>query len=253
MKNSIFLFFKGLLIGIGKIIPGVSGSLIAIMLNVYEKSIYCISNLCKDFKKSFTFLFPLGIGIITSIYFGTGIIYILLKKYYSISMAFIIGTLVGIVPEMWKKNPPKKIVDFVFVFIPIFIILFIYKLKISCHNLLILGIVEAISMILPGISGTAIYLLLDSYDLILSLYINPVSFSFFLFIISVLLTFLLLCKILNYLIKNYHHLINITLSSFTTFSIFSLIMTYFKNISLFHFSYLFIFFFGFLISYLFNR
>ena len=33
------LFFKGLIIGIGKILPGISGGLLAILLNVYDESI----------------------------------------------------------------------------------------------------------------------------------------------------------------------------------------------------------------------
>ena len=35
---------KGLIIGIGKIIPGVSGSILAITLGVYDKSVEYINN-----------------------------------------------------------------------------------------------------------------------------------------------------------------------------------------------------------------
>ena len=35
--ETIKLFFKGIIIGIGKIIPGVSGSMLAISLGIYEK------------------------------------------------------------------------------------------------------------------------------------------------------------------------------------------------------------------------
>ena len=35
---------KGFIIGIGKIIPGVSGALLAILMGVYDKSIYYINN-----------------------------------------------------------------------------------------------------------------------------------------------------------------------------------------------------------------
>ena len=38
---------KGILIGIGKILPGISGSLIAISLGVYYKSIHIIGNIYK--------------------------------------------------------------------------------------------------------------------------------------------------------------------------------------------------------------
>ena len=38
------LFIKGLIVGLGKIIPGVSGSLLAISLNVYDRAILAITN-----------------------------------------------------------------------------------------------------------------------------------------------------------------------------------------------------------------
>ena len=42
MREYLILFIKGIIIGIGKIIPGVSGSLLAMSLGVYEKTLYKI-------------------------------------------------------------------------------------------------------------------------------------------------------------------------------------------------------------------
>jgi len=49
------LILKGFLIGIGKIIPGVSGSLLAISLGVYDKAINSLVNLFNNFKENFIF------------------------------------------------------------------------------------------------------------------------------------------------------------------------------------------------------
>lgn len=46
----IVLFFKGILVGVGKIIPGVSGAIIAILLGIYEEGLKKINSLFKDFK-----------------------------------------------------------------------------------------------------------------------------------------------------------------------------------------------------------
>ena len=43
----IILFLKGLIIGLAKIIPGVSGACLAISLNVYESSIIRLNNFFK--------------------------------------------------------------------------------------------------------------------------------------------------------------------------------------------------------------
>ena len=44
MEKHIIYFFKGLIVGIGKILPGVSGALLAISLNIYDKGIDAITN-----------------------------------------------------------------------------------------------------------------------------------------------------------------------------------------------------------------
>ena len=50
------LFIEGFIIGIGKIIPGVSGAIFAMMFGVYEKALSIISNLRKELKKNFKFM-----------------------------------------------------------------------------------------------------------------------------------------------------------------------------------------------------
>lgn len=71
---------KGFIIGIGKIIPGVSGSILAITLGVYDKSVEYINNFKHTKKESLKYLLPLGIGIIISIIIFSKIITILLDK-----------------------------------------------------------------------------------------------------------------------------------------------------------------------------
>ena len=51
------------------VIPGVSGGVIAVVFGIYEKMISSLTNLFKDFKKNFTYLFVLGIGILCGLIF----------------------------------------------------------------------------------------------------------------------------------------------------------------------------------------
>ena len=51
----LILFLKGFIIGLGKIIPGVSGSVLAVSMGVYEKSLDYLANFRKMLKK-FLFL-----------------------------------------------------------------------------------------------------------------------------------------------------------------------------------------------------
>ena len=106
--NKLILFLKGIIIGLGKILPGVSGSLIAISLGVYEESINAISNFLKDIKKYSIYLGILGLGILVSIVFFSKIMANLFINHYNFTMSFILGALFGIIPNMWKKSAPKN-------------------------------------------------------------------------------------------------------------------------------------------------
>ena len=70
----LMLFLKGIVIGIAMVIPGVSGGVIAVVFGIYEKMISSLTNLFKDFKKNFTYLFVLGIGILCGLIFFSNII-----------------------------------------------------------------------------------------------------------------------------------------------------------------------------------
>ena len=89
------LILKGIIIGIGKIIPGVSGSMLAISMGIYQRLIDSINNFFKDTKNNFKFLLKIGIGIIIAIVFFSKLITSCLNKYYLITMFFFIGLIIG--------------------------------------------------------------------------------------------------------------------------------------------------------------
>ncbi len=45
-------FFKGVVIGIANIVPGVSGGTMMVSMGIYDKLIHCITHLFSEFKKS---------------------------------------------------------------------------------------------------------------------------------------------------------------------------------------------------------
>ena len=91
----MMLFIKGLVIGIGKIIPGVSGALLAVNFNLYEKAISSVVNFFDDWKNNLKFLIILGSGILLAIILGSKIVMYLLNNYKFITMMFFIGLISG--------------------------------------------------------------------------------------------------------------------------------------------------------------
>lgn len=60
LKNSALGFF----IGLAVIVPGISGATISIIFKLYNKLLYAVSTIFKQFKKSFFWLLPIGVGLI---------------------------------------------------------------------------------------------------------------------------------------------------------------------------------------------
>ena len=62
----------GFLIGLAVIVPGISGSTVAIIFKLYDSFLYAVGNLFKKFKLCFLFLLPIGLGLVVG--FGVGFI-----------------------------------------------------------------------------------------------------------------------------------------------------------------------------------
>ena len=65
-KSALLGFFVGRAV----IVPGISGSTVAIIFKLYDQFLYALGNLFKKFKQCFLFLLPIGIGIVIGVLLG---------------------------------------------------------------------------------------------------------------------------------------------------------------------------------------
>lgn len=55
---------KGILIGAGAILPGISSGVMCVVFGIYEKLLNAVLGFFNNIKENFKFLFPIIIGII---------------------------------------------------------------------------------------------------------------------------------------------------------------------------------------------
>ena len=206
MKN----FFKGFLVGIGKIIPGVSGAVIAMSMGIYDKSIEYICNFKNNKKESIKYLLPIGIGLILSVIFFSKIISFALNRFYLITMLFFIGLIIGGVPliinKVQKKNYYITIISFVILFvISISSIDNIYVVKNNLIDMFVFfvsGVVEAIGTVVPGISSTALLMVMGTYNIVITSIGNLNNIKVLLpFSVGLFIGLIVVVKIISYLFK----------------------------------------------------
>lgn len=81
--------YRGFVMGISDLIPGVSGGTIAVILGIYDKLLTSISGFfSKDWKRHIRFLFPLGLGMLSAILLLSRVIEYLLINYHEPTQFF---------------------------------------------------------------------------------------------------------------------------------------------------------------------
>ncbi len=160
MKDVIILFIKGFFVGVAKILPGISGSFLAISLGIYEKSIIAIRYFFNDVKNNFKFLFPILIGVLIALVYTSKLVLYLFDNYYFITMVIFIILIL----KQIKINNQKY---FFISFILGLSLLFIDSNQVVLNSplkLILVGIIDAFSMVIPGLSGTFLMMILGVYD-----------------------------------------------------------------------------------------
>lgn len=227
------LILKGFIIGIGKIMPGVSGAMLAITLNEYDKIIESIANIKTNTYEKIKYLSTIGTGIIIAIIITSKIIVKCLEKHYLATILLFEGIIIGGIPQIIKQIKLKKKDIFISIIIMIIVLIMLnlnmkqskYIIKYNCFEfikIIGIGIIDAISSIVPGISGTAILMYLGYYDIILSMFATITSTSLLLKNIFIALPFsigfiigtMVISKLINYLIKMNPNIVNIIVTIF---------------------------------------
>ncbi len=103
----ILRLVKGMFIGSGFILPGVSGGALAAVFGIYERMISFLANLKKDFKKNVLFFLPVALGMAAGVFLLSFPIDYLLKSAETYVMWFFIGCILGTLPALFKQAAKK--------------------------------------------------------------------------------------------------------------------------------------------------
>lgn len=243
------LIIQGFIVGIGKIIPGVSGAMMAMLMGIYEDLMEAVTQFFDDKKKHFWLLFNFGIGLFVAIILFSKLILFLLENYYDVTIYLFLGLITGTIFK-FRKNisfTKKNTILFVFAFLCMFVLPFLRsgELYVFDHHffhylyVMLLGGIDAITSIVPGVSGTAIFMMLGSYEFVLTILGNPFSFLFIIYVLGLVLGVIFTCYLMYFLLKHKREEVNMIIFAFSLASIILL----FLNVSG-HFSFFLFFVFG---------
>ena len=170
----------GFLLGVSILAPGLSGSVVAILMGVYLNLIQIASNPLKEFKKNFFFLLPMGIGAIISILLFVKILGFLFSDYEIQARMLFFGLVVGSLPDLWKQVKGTSLkgkngvgLAFAFVLAAVFgIMTRVGTVSITAEPnmvfLCVVGFVAGVAAIVPGLSVSVILMLFGAYTYLMT-------------------------------------------------------------------------------------
>lgn len=167
-------FLKGILIGSGFILPGVSGGALAAIFGLYERMVSFMAHLTEDFKNNALFFLPVGLGMIAGIILLAYPLSYLLANYPAPTMWCFIGCIIGTFPSLWTqagKNGRQPIHFLIiavsaittFLFLQFGIHFFNNNIVQNFYTWLLAGAIIALGVLIPGLSPSNFLLYMGMY------------------------------------------------------------------------------------------
>ncbi|KRN04661.1 DUF368 domain-containing protein [Holzapfeliella floricola] len=207
--------FKGMLIGSGFILPGISGGTLAVVFGVYERVITFLANIRKNFKQNVLFFLPLGIGGILGIVVFSLLMSVALAKYEYQMLWVFIGAIVGTLPTLFRQSTEqtKRTTADTIILITTALIMTVFlifgqglfsQIPQNFFTWILSGFLIGLGVIIPGLSPSNFLIYMGMYQ--------PMTDGLKTFDLGIviplaiggILSLVTLSKLVNLILQNYH-------------------------------------------------
>ena len=225
MSSGALLFLKGVAMGLGDSVPGISGGTVAVITNIYSRFIFAIRAIdwtaCKLLlgghlsafwrRVDGAFLLLLGLGILTGLLSSASTVLFLLDNYFEALMAFFIGLVMASVYLLkgeYDFLDWNNIVSLVVGFLLTFLLSNVSPRAVDVTLVYVFfsGMVAICAMILPGLSGAFILLLLGVYQHMLTALVGMQLLIILDFAVGCIIGLLAFSRLLGWMLRYYYQL-----------------------------------------------
>ncbi len=223
-------FFKGVVIALGFILPGVSGGVLAAILGIYERLLGFLAHFRRNFKRDFWYFVPVGLGGIVGIALLSAPLEYLLAHAQVIVLWGFAGAIIGTLPALMKtatSRAPRDWLDGVWFFgtfiISAGLLYFMSELfgtlPANFGGFIVAGALIALGVLVPGLSPSNLLLILGLFTPMLTGFKRLDIVGVYLPIaIGGILAMALFSKLMDHLLvkfhsRVYHFILGIVLAS----------------------------------------
>jgi len=235
---------KGVVIGSGAILPGISSGIICVALGIYENLLDRIANFFKSPWENLKFFTPLIIGGAIGVVLVGKLLLFLFENYNTPTCFCFIGLILGCFPSILKQarkiahNPVNRIMLTQYLCLILTFCFSIYLIllekSITSNNhinvieptytkLIISGFLMSVGIVVPGVSSSVILMLAGTYEIYLASIAN-INLAILLPMgIGLIIGCILFLKIINFLFKHFKSHTYFAICGFTLGSAFILL------------------------------
>lgn len=172
MKN----FFKGIVVGLGGVAPGLSGSVLLIIFGLYQDVLETLGTLFVNFKKKISFLLPIVCGMGIGVLIFSKILNFFLNQYEVPTRFCFLGLILGTVPLFYKEVKKNGFSGKYYVLIVLAAVVGTWMFTLNPNAFpqiedptlpqsVILGIAVAATAIIPGVDPAVLLSSLGFYEM----------------------------------------------------------------------------------------
>lgn len=229
LLNWFIRLIKGIFVGVGAIVPGLSGGVLMVIFGIYEPLIKFLANIKHKFIQNLLFFIPIGIGGVIGVVAFSALIDYAFTHFAAPFIWLFIGFIMGTFPSLWKTTGKEGRKPYHFIILVVFsiAIFFVMRWLDTLGNATIApsflvwimsGAIFALGMIVPGMSPSNFLIYMGLYQP-MSNGIKSLDLGVILpLMIGVVLCILLFSKLVAWLFKKaypfmYHLILGIVIGS----------------------------------------
>lgn len=171
----IIWIFEGILVGIGAILPGVSGGTLCVAFGMYRPILELLNDIKGGIKKHFLMFLSFFIGVFIGFVGLSGAVDKLMQLNASLITFIFVGFIVGTIPELFSEAGERgrnkysyiSIAAALAVMLPILLLLnsnYSFTIEPSIFSFALCGVFWGLSFIVPGLSSSSLILLIGLYQ-----------------------------------------------------------------------------------------
>ena len=99
----LFQILQGALVGLGAVLPGISGGVLCVIFGVYKTIMEFLADPYRKQKTHFPKLLPFGFGAVIGFLGIAKLLAFLLERYEAPSVCLFIGLIAGMLPSLFRE------------------------------------------------------------------------------------------------------------------------------------------------------